>query len=401
MYAAFLPRNDMIIRKKFTVFHLGLAKSVVLAASLASLAGCNSLGSLIDPDRVDYRSASKAPTLDVPPDLTQLQRDSRYAIPDTSRGTATASSFNLSQGNRAGVAPSVAQVGTVRMGDVRVERAGDQRWLVVKRAPEALWPQVKDFWQDSGFVINLELQAAGVMETDWAENRAKIPQDMIRNTIGKVLDSLYSTGERDKFRTRIERSPDGGSEIYISHRGAEEVLVGQFKESTTWTARKPDPALEAQFLVRLMARLGVEEEKAKEAVANANPQTPRAKFVKNGASTLVEVDEGFDRAWRRIGLVLDRAGFTVEDRDRVSGMYFVRYLDPELDAKGKPAGEKGFFSRLFSFGSADKSSDAPRYRIVVKAQGEVSQVTVLNNEGKVESSTTAEKILKVLADQLK
>ncbi len=297
--------------------------------------------------------------------------------------------------------PSSTQVLPVQMGDIRIERAGDQRWLVVKRSPEVLWPQIKDFWQESGFVVNLELPAAGVMETDWAENRAKIPQDMIRNTIGKVLDSLYSTGERDKFRTRIERSADGSSEIYISHRGAEEVLIGQHKETSMWTARKPDPALETQFLVRLMTRLGVEEEKAKETVANAAPQKPRAKLLKSGAGSSVEVDEGFDRAWRRIGLVLDRAGFTVEDRDRVSGMYFVRYIDPDQDAQAKAAGEKGFFSRLFSFASSDKTKDAPRYRIVVKSSAEVSNITILSGDGKADTSATADKILALLADQLK
>ncbi len=390
----------MIIRKKINVVHLDLAKSVLIAASLASLAACNSLNSLIEPDRVDYRSASKAPTLDVPPDLTQLQRDSRYAIPDANRGSATASSYNLAQQGKV-ASPSSTQVLPVQMGDIRIERAGDQRWLVVKRSPEVLWPQIKDFWQESGFVVNLELPAAGVMETDWAENRAKIPQDMIRNTIGKVLDSLYSTGERDKFRTRIERSADGSSEIYISHRGAEEVLIGQHKETSMWTARKPDPALETQFLVRLMTRLGVEEEKAKETVANAAPQKPRAKLLKSGAGSSVEVDEGFDRAWRRIGLVLDRAGFTVEDRDRVSGMYFVRYIDPDQDAQAKAASEKGFFSRLFSFASSDKTKDAPRYRIVVKSSAEVSNITILSGDGKADTSATADKILALLADQLK
>ncbi|MBI3230280.1 MAG: outer membrane protein assembly factor BamC, partial [Burkholderiales bacterium] len=213
----------MIIRKKLNVPHMTLAKSAVVAASLAALAGCNALGNLIEPDRVEYRSASKAPTLDVPPDLTQLQRDSRYAIPDASRGTATASSFNLQQGKAVASGPVASQVLVTQIGDVRVERSGDQRWLVVKRAPDALWTPVKDFWQEMGFVINIETPAAGVMETDWAENRAKIPHDIIRDTVGKVFDSLYATGERDKFRTRIERTPDGGSEIYISHRGAEEV----------------------------------------------------------------------------------------------------------------------------------------------------------------------------------
>jgi outer membrane protein assembly factor BamC len=344
---------------------------------------------------MDYKSAGKAPTLEVPPDLTQLQRENRYQIPDANRGTATASGYTLQQGAKT---PTTV-VAPTPTAEIRIDRAGTQRWLVVKQTPETLWPQIKDFWQDSGFLISIETPQAGVMETDWAENRAKIPQDFIRNTIGKALDSLYSTGERDKFRTRLERSADGTTEIYISHRGMQEVLVGQQKDTTMWTPRPADPELEAEFLSRLMERLGVESNRAKATVANANIQPARAKLVKGGSGGYVEVDESFDRAWRRVGLALDRVGFTVEDRDRTQGLYFVRYVDPEADQK---ASDKGFFSKLFTFGSnSDKAKSAPRYRVSVKGSGTVSQVAVLNNEGSQDSSQTANRILSLLSEQLK
>jgi outer membrane protein assembly factor BamC len=371
-------------------------RGIIYALALASLTACSSISSLMEGDRLDYKSAGKAPSLEVPPDLTQLQRENRYAIPEANRGTATASGYNMQQTARPASTAVVAPAGTP---EIHIERAGNQRWLVVKETPEALWPQIKDFWQDSGFLISVESPQAGVMETDWAENRAKIPQDFIRNTIGKALDSLYSTGERDKFRTRLERGADGTTEIYISHRGAQEVLVGQQKESTMWTPRPADPDLEAEFLSRLMGRLGAETTRAKATVANAAIQPVRAKLVKNGGSGYVEVDEGFDRAWRRVGLALDRVGFTVEDRDRTQGMYFVRYVDQGQDAQNKA--EKGFFARMFSFGSDDKAKSAQRYRVAVKANGSVSQVAVLNNEGKPETSATADKILSLLNEQLK
>ncbi|RJG07990.1 outer membrane protein assembly factor BamC [Noviherbaspirillum cavernae] len=354
---------------------------------------------MLEPDRVDYKSAGKAPTLEVPPDLTQLQRENRYAIPEANRGTATASGYGLQQNVRP---TSTAVVAPKATADMHMERSGNQRWLVVKQAPETLWPQIKDFWQDSGFLINFESPQSGLMETDWAENRAKIPQDFIRNTIGKALDSLYSTGERDKFRTRLERAADGSTEIYISHRGAQEVLVGQQKEGTVWTPRPADPELEAEFLSRLMARLGVEDTRAKTAAASVVSQPTRAKVVKGSNGGYVEVDESFDRAWRRVGLALDRVGFTVEDRDRTQGLYFVRYVDQGRDAQNKAATDKGFFSKLFSFGSgSDKAISAQRYQVAVKGAGAVSQVAVLNNEGRPESSSTADKILSLLNDQLK
>ncbi|MGZ8294772.1 MAG: outer membrane protein assembly factor BamC [Telluria sp.] len=372
-------------------------RGLVLTALMASLAGCGMIGSMVESDKVDYRGAKKAQALDVPPDLTQLQKDNRYAVPDV-RGVATASGYQQQRGTQpvGVVAPSGEQIGAVNTADVRVERAGTQRWLVVKQTPEQLWPQLKQFWADNGFAVTTESSAAGTMETDWTENRAKIPQGVIRDTLGKVFNSFYSTGERDKYRTRLERAADGSTEIYISHRGMEEVLVGSQKESSTWTNRPNDPGLEAQFLGKLMAKLsGSPDVKTAEAAVQSAVVAPQhAKLVGDA----VELDEGFDRAWRRVGLALDRVGFTVEDRDRVQGTYFVRYVDPDA------ADKTGFLGKLLSFGQADdKAKEAQRYRILVKSgQGaSTSLVTVQNNEGKAETSATGTKILKLLNDELK
>jgi outer membrane protein assembly factor BamC len=385
----------MTIRKTASI---SSQRALIVGALMASLTGCGMIGSVVGNDKVDYKSAKKASTLDVPPDLTQLQKDNRYSLPDSSNGIATASGYNAQKGT--GPVASV-QAGTAvapaAMNDIRVERAGNQRWLVVKQTPEQLWPQLKQFWEDAGFTLALDMPTAGIMETEWNENRAKIPQDFIRNTVGKVFDSLYSSGERDKFRTRLERGADGNTEIYISHRGAQEVVTGAQKETTMWTARPNDPGLEAQFLARLMTKLGsTEDAQAKTAVATAIVQPQHATLVGAGADRAVSVDEGFDRAWRRVGLALDRAGFTVEDRDRTQGTYFVRYVNQD-------AGEtKGFFSKLFSWGESESDKEAQRYRIAVKAgAGSDSLVTVLNNTGKPETGPVAEKILTLLHEQLK
>ncbi|MFC5548150.1 outer membrane protein assembly factor BamC [Massilia aerilata] len=367
-------------------------RTVALTALAFSLAACTTV---FESDKVDYRAAKKAAPLDIPPDLTQLQKDNRYAVPD-GRGVATASGFQQARGTPAAPAVAGSAVGPVPTEAVHIERAGNQRWLVVKQTPEQLWPQLQAFWPSVGFAVETENAQTGVMETNWAENRAKIPQDIIRRTIGKVFDSAYSTGERDKFRTRLERRPDGSTEIYISHRGAEEVLVGPQKETTTWTVRPTDPGLEAEFLGRLMAQLTggtkpADVKQATAAVVNAAPEAQHAK-LENGK---VVVDEGFDRAWRRVGLALDRVGFTVEDRDRVQGIYFVRYVDPDKVAKD------GFFSKLF--GNEDKNKEAQRYRVLVSAvpNAVTTDISVQTNDGKPETSDTGAKILKLLADELK
>jgi len=365
------------------------ARTLALTAIAFSLAACTTV---FESDKVDYKASKKAAPLDIPPDLTQLQKDNRYAVPD-GRGVATASGFQQQRGATPAVAAaSGEQIGQVPTDTIRIERNGNQRWLVVKESPEQLWPQLLEFWHNSGFTVETESPQTGIMETNWAENRAKIPQDFIRRTIGKVFDSAYSTGERDKFRTRLERRPDGTTEVYISHRGVEEVLTGPQKETATWTARPNDPELEAEFLGRLMAQLtGTKVKEATAFVTNAPLEPQHAKLE----GSKVVVDEGFDRAWRRVGLALDRVGFTVEDRDRVQGIYFVRYVDPDAVKK------EGFFSKLF--GGEDKNKEAQKFRVIVSTvpNATTTDVTVQTNDGKPETSPTGAKILKLLADELK
>jgi outer membrane protein assembly factor BamC len=282
-------------------------------------------------------------------------------------------------------------------GEARIERAGTQRWLVVKGEPSKLWPVVKDFWQETGFIINVELPEAGVMETDWAEDRAKIPDGFVRNTLGKLLDAVYSTSERDKFRTRLERGGEAGTtEIYISHRGMEEVFTAADKESTKWQPRLPNPELEAEMLRRLMVRLGVQENRARAQLASS-AATPRALLSRGSDGATLSLDEQFDRAWRRVGLALDRVGFTVEDRDRSKGLYFVRYIDPEVDNK---TADKGWLSKLKFWGSTSKPKNE-QYQILVRGADNGAQINVLDKSGARESSQTAGRILSLLYDQLK
>jgi len=289
----------------------------------------------------------------------------------------------------------VATVAVTTQGAARIERQGETRFLVVPAAPEKTWPLIKGFWQETGFTLLSENAEAGVMETDWAENRSKLPNDLIRSTIGRFIDKLYDSGERDRYRTRIERNASGGSEIFISHRGLEEVYTNDRKESTVWRPRPSDPQLETQMLTALMVRLGTKEEVARTAVANA-PQTPaRARLVPGATAATLEVDEPFDRAWRRVGLALDRSGFSVEDRDRAGGLYFVRYVEPKNAGKEEP----GFFGKLFSGSSAPT---APvRYRIAVTGAGEKSTIAVLSSAGAPEASETGRRIVSLLVNELK
>jgi outer membrane protein assembly factor BamC len=341
--------------------------------------------SVLETDKVDYKSAGKAPTLEVPPDLTQLARETRYAVPGAA---VTASSFQIGQ-----VATQTTPTAASSLGDVRIERAGTQRWLVISRPADKLWEPVKDFWLENGFLLVMDQANLGIMETDWAENRAKIPQDIIRSTIGKVFDSLYSTGERDKFRTRLERNATGGTDIFISHRGMIEVYSSTSKDQTMWQPRAADPELEAEFLRRLMVKLGISEVQSKALLA-AGPGNNSAQIDTVNGQPVVRLNDEFDRAWRRVGLALDRTNFTVEDRDRSKGIYFVRYVAPNADKV-----EPGFFGKLF--GSSKSESAPQKFNISVLSQGATSTVSVHNADGSAAATADAQRIVKVLADDLK
>jgi len=384
-----------------------LTSGAAVVVSIA-LAGCS--GSLLESKKIDYKSAAATaalPSLEVPPDLTTPTADSRYAVPDVSpRGSATFSAYSAERGGQpaATAGPAAAKPVAVvpqSADKMRVERSGSQRWLVVQGSAEKLWPQMREFWQENGFILSVDRPEIGVMETDWAENRAKINSDVIRRTLGKVLDSLYSTPERDKFRTRVETGAEAGQvEIYISHRGMMEIYPDEAKNRTIWQPRPADPELEAEFLQRLMIHLGADEVRAKAQMA-VQPKAEKARLQgASGSVSALQLEEGFDRSWRRVGLALDRVGFTVEDRDRSQGLYYVRYVDPEADVRKKD--DEGILSKLAFWRSSKPAVQAgSQYRIYVKGADGATSVQVLTREGGVDTSESARKILGLLHQELK
>jgi outer membrane protein assembly factor BamC len=374
-----------------------------LAAALSvSLAGCETFTSGASlGKRIDYKSTATAPALEIPPDLDTPRFDDRFTAPTTASGVAAQQA-----GGRARQTELLPQ-----NPDARIVRAGTERWLVVKSSPDAAWNTVRQFWTDLGFVVAVEQPAIGVMETDWAENRAEIPNDPVRNLIGKYIDIFYMTYKRDKFRTRVERGVEPGTvEIYISHRGMEQVPTAKIDNYTpaafAWAVLPPNPSLEAEMLSRMMLRFGAPQPAVATAMAATAPPVPgqpaaadRARLERSadGTARLV-IDDTFDQSWRRVGLALDRTGFTVVDRDRTGGLYYVRYADPDADAT--KARESGWFDKLLFWKTDDK--DRPeQYRIKVAEEPPRSVVTVQDPKGATDRSPNSERILALLREQLR
>lgn len=365
-------------------------RSIIQYPLFACLAiGLTACGSMTSSDKIDYKKSGQVsgPNLALPPDLITTQAERRFVVQD---GTATMSEYNQA------VKKSSQMRSNVLTGipGMKIERDGDRRWLVVDKPATELYPQVKDFWQENGFLLAIDSPSTGIMETDWAENRAKLPQDFIRRSIGKVLDSLYSTGERDKFRISLERTADNKTEIYISHRGLIEVYSDTLARKTVWQPRPSDPELEKEFLRRLMIQLDptlAANDKLAEAAAPS--KTSASSLISVDGSPAVLFNQGFDITWRRVGVTLDRNGFTVEDRDRKIGMYFVRYVEVNAD------GEPGFFSRIFS--KATPVKEPQQFRIKIDSNPEQqSTISILNASGKPDGSETAKKIAQLLVNEL-
>lgn len=371
---------------------------IALALAALALVGACGTDSTSQSGKADYKSAATLPPLDIPPDLSAPSRDGRDVLPEGAKTATTLSGYQA--GRAAQGTPGTGSMLPVTQG-MRVERDGSQRWLVVNDPPEKIWPLLREFWQENGFLLRQEQTEVGIMETDWAENRATVAESWVTRTFGSLLRSAHGTFERDKYRTRLERTPTGGTEVYISHRGMMQInsKAEGFEGSETlgWQPRPADPELEVEFLRRLMVRLGTPNEKAQAMLATAQP--PQRAALKKGldGNELLEVFEPFDRAWRRVGLALDRVGFTVEDRDRQKGMYFVRYADPAAEMERK----KTAFSWLAFWRSDEPKVKAEQYRVAVSAQSDNSSVQVLDKNGAAESSATSRRILTLLHEQLK
>jgi len=367
------------------------AASALMA--LALLAGCSDVNELLgNEESVDYKSTRRGEPLSIPPDLTQASSDPRYRAPAS--GSTTYSQYQQQGQQQVASATQTSNVLPQR-NDMRVERDGDLRWLVIERPPEEVFPKVVDFWTETGFTVSTNNPKAGLIETDWAENRAKIPESWLRQALGSILDTAWDSGEREKFRTRVERV-SGHTEVYISHQQMLEQRSGPDEAQVHWEHGKEDPGLNAAMLARLMVYLGTDVDNARKLVAQAeaSPQSPTVQQDVRANGAMLVVDESFDRAWRRVGVALDSGGFAVDDRDRSAGEYFVRYVDTDTGAQQD---QPGFFSRLFS---GDKKAQAAQYRIHLAESGSQTQVTVLDSNGQRDSSATAQRLLSVLKDKM-
>jgi outer membrane protein assembly factor BamC len=408
--------TDLRLTKRFAV--------MLVAGGL--VAGCGTSS----PTKIDYRSdsRSKQVSLAVPPNMIDETSDQRSLPP---QGGETSLSALKQVQAQAPAGDSLAVVPPVQ--GIHIQRDGTESWLVLdNKTPDQAWPQIRRFWQEQGFLLVVDQRDKRVMETDWNETHAQINDGFIRNTLSKAMGNSYVSSERNKFRTRLEAAPNGGTYVFVSQKGMREAITGTNNDSTQWQPKPNDPALEQEYLKRLMASLGRADsgssaggtqnaelspagaqiapnaatsgaKSATAAVAAQNvslaaqPPMPDADSANTSAqvsSTELTLGEPYDRAWLRVGLALDRSNFTVDDRDVSRGLYFVRYVDP----KDMSSAEQGFWSQVFH---GKKEKVAKQYRVNVRAvTPNQTRVAVVDDKGQLDESSQAKQIMSLMVDQL-
>ena len=363
------------------------ARNLLVAALAALVAGCGSTNSIVIQDKkYEYRRAEQTDPLEVPPDLSASGIDERLAVPDIApRETATFSAYSAERSGVSGEAVLTEIEG------VSVERSGNQRWLVINASPSKVWDATRRFWVQTGFTLKREDSALGILETEWHENSAAVPASPIRSMLGKLVGPLMSTPIRDRFRVRLEAGADGMTELFLTHQGLREE-TGDLG-APVWVHRPSDPELEAEMLYRIMTFWGAEQGVARAGIDRPAPDVKRAELADDGRSLLLR-DE-FSRAWRRLGVALDRIGFAVEDRDRSGGTYLVRYSNPEGETK------RGL-SRLAFWRITSETDEGRLYNVVLQPLGtEQSRVTIADEAGVAVDSDTAQRILTLLHEELR
>jgi len=361
---------------------------VPLAFSLL-IAGC-ATEDLLMQRRVDYGSSNnlaKAP-LDIPPDLSAPQTTSTFNIPGRTLLNTDGSPIKT---------------------DARAKlvTAGGQRWLVIKGQAEKVWGETREFWLGSGFILTMDNSALGIMETDWQENRAKLPKDYVSQLLSKISARFASTGELDKYRIRMERGTDPETiEIYVTHRGLAEAYrdSGSTKTrsdknevDTIWIPRASDTELEAEMLVRMLQHFGLEEPAARQ-IVNTPETKPSAEIVAlaNGENVL-SITDTFDRAWRRISLAIERSGFVITDRDRTKGIFYVRHADSDINREAN----SGFWSKLAFWSNTEEQQKAAQLEYQVHIKQESSKI-ILSLKAKEKADPALEKqLMSDLSKQLK
>lgn len=339
-----------------------------------------------------YLDASVGGPLELPPDLTLVQSESNFELPEVFAGDDADARDRI---------PVLAKVESLR-----VEGSENLYWLSVEEPVDSLYRQVKNFWASEGYRLTLDEPVIGVMQTEWILKEVGTSQDK-RNWLERLFSKEDLSATQDQFRTRIERIQQGKSRIYVAHRGAEYNYVLDTsdrglipdEDDNNWRLRQPDPELEIEMLSRLMVYLGLQRVQVDQKMANIKLFQPRA-FLKLNAdenSPFLIVKDPYQIAWNRIHHNLERMNFEIAESVYKSGLVdvvgiFVVNLD--VEDSNKRGG-------LFSLSSASEPETRQIALILSEETHELTRVEIEDIVGELDTSPEGSRFLNLLYQQIK
>ena len=287
---------------------------ITAAVLVAQLGGCGYLfgdrGVFRDKSE-DYKRAPELPVISLPEGKETTALQEIYPIPPTGSTVIAPGDFEVPR-------PTPLVAGA-QDETVRIQRLGDENWVLVEEAPGQVWPQVRNFLSSAGInVMRLDARA-GLMDTDWL--------------------SFEESSIPSRFRMRIEQGVQRGtSELHVLQQN-------QAGDITEWPAQSDNLDQEQEMLRSLAQYIA-------DSVGNAPVSMVAEQQINASGRISLQQDSAgesyiqltlpYDRAWASLGLALEKSQFEISDRDRSKGTYYLKFLGPEGEE------DSGWFDWLWS-----------------------------------------------------
>ena len=282
----------------------------------------------IDPGNIsmNYYADKTVKSLVIPPDLTSPQSQNSFRISEYVSGVnETVVSFSGSEETR-DKNTKILQNNS----DVRVERSGQRRWLIINKSSDIVWESAKDFFRQEGFSIKKSNKKIGILETDFLENYPEIPErslGLIRSMLSKALTARYTLPIIDKYRLRVEPIDEKSTEVHLTLFSMKEKLAKSGNvESTIWEAYEKDLALETEMLYRLMVYMTGDEVNSRQKILQASEQKNiETKVLDNfNGYAKLQFNSNLYETWDSINWALDQLNIEIEDKDIKERSFYIK-----------------------------------------------------------------------------
>jgi len=328
---------------------------------------------------INYYADKSVTSLEVPPDLTSPSYENSFRLSDIVNGIES-NTINLTNENIDNSSQKILDTPT----DISVKKFGNRRWLIINKSPDLVWDLSKQFLKEKGFSIKKSNKKLGIIETDFLENKPKIPpksMGLIRSFLESQIDNVsYTLPIVDSYKITIEPlEPEAKTQLSLSLFSMAEVISGSGKDETTfWQASEKNYALEAEMLYSLMVYLGGDTANAREKIINARDDGKVSVTIKDGINGYAKLVFNLNLAetWDNMSWALTETNTQLEDRDLKGKSFYIQLARTS---------DKGLFSSLFGEDAIFKT-----YQLQLKSINETTTEVYFNDISEANESETKE-----------